>query len=238
MKHMRRIKFLSLMVMIGSFCVSCASTHQVRNVETSGFLNNYSQLAEGEGDQALMVYIDPDVNFDTYDKLIIDPIRLIATEGSDLAEIDKEDSQAIADYFFAALNEQLAKNYTIVKKSGSKTLQLKVALTDMTGSKVVLDTLSSLVPVGMAINLISKVATGNNTAVGSATGEMELLDSATGKRLIAAVDGRAGTKYTGKFDKWGKWNDTKDACDHWAERITTRLDELSAAGYLLKGDEK
>ena len=101
-----------------------------------------------------------------------------------------------------------------------------------------LDTLSSLIPVGMAINVIAKVATGNSTAVGSATGEIELLDSITGKRLIAAVDGRSGTKYTGKFDKFSKWKDTKDACDYWAKRIAQRLDELSDAGYILKGDEK
>jgi hypothetical protein len=74
--------------------------------------------------------------------------------------------------------------------------------------------------------------------VGSATGEIELLDSSTGKRLAAAVDGRGGTKYTGKFDKFGKLNDTKDACDYWAQRIETRLEELSDAGYILNGDEK
>ena len=239
MKTLRLRSLLVLTLIVGVMCVSCATTtHQTRSATTSGFLGDYSQLKEGAGDQALMVYIDDQVNFDAYDKVIIDHVRLIASEGSDMAELPKEDTQAIADYFFAALNEQLAKKYTIVKNSSPKTMQLKVALTDMTGSKVVLDTLSSLVPVGMAINLIAKVATGNSTAVGSATGEMELLDSATGKRLIAAVDGRSGKKYTGKFDKWGKWQDTKDACDYWAERIATRLDELSDAGYILKGDEK
>ena len=85
---------------------------------------------------------------------------------------------------------------------------------------------------------MAKVATGNNIAVGSATGEMELLDSVTGKRLIAAVDGQSGRKYTGKFDKFSKWKDTKDACDYWAERIAKRLDELSDAGYILKRDER
>ena len=209
-------------------CRACSTTHQVRKVETSGFLSDYSQLKEGKGDQALMVYIDPNVNFNTYDKIIIDPVRLVASEDSDMAKISEEDRQAIANYFYAALNEQLSKKYAIVTQPGPQTMKLRVALTDMAGSKVVLDTISSIIPIGIAVNLIAKVATGNNLSVGSATGEMELLDSSSGKRLAAAVDGRSGAKYTGKFDKWGKWNDTKDACDYWAERIATRLDELSS----------
>lgn len=229
---------LILLVFMGVFCVSCASTHQVRSVETSGFLSDYSQLKEGTDEQALMVYIDSDVNFDTYDKIIIDPVRLMVSEDSDMGKISEEDRQTIANYFYAALNENLSKKYSIVTTPGPQTMKLRVALTDMAGSKVVLDTIGSILPIGMVVNMISKVATGNNVSVGSATAEMELLDSSTGKRLIAAVDGRGGTKYTGKFDKFGKWNDTKDACDYWAQRIETRLEELSDFGYILKGDEK
>lgn len=238
MKSIRFIKFLSLMVVVGFFCVSCASTHQVRKVETSGFLDDYSQLKEGKGDQALMVYIDPDVNFDTYDKIIIEPVHLVASEDSDMAKISEEGLQAIADYFYNALNDQLSQKYTVVTEPGPGTMRLKVALTDVEGSNVVVDTMSSIVPIGMALNVIKKVATGKNMGVGSATGEMEMLDSVTGKRLIAAVDGRSGTKYTGRFDKFSEWKDVKDACDYWAERIATRLDELSDAGYILKGDEE
>jgi len=181
-----------------------------------------------------MVYTDPNVKFSEYSKIIIDPVSLKASEDSDMGKISAEDRQAIANYFYAALKENLSKKYAIVIEPGPGTMKLRVALTDMSGSKVVLDTLSSIVPVGIAVNLLYKGATGNSTAVGSATGEMELLDSTTGKRLIAAVDGRSGRKYTGKFDKWGKWNDTKDACDYWAQRIAQRLDELSGRGNILK----
>ncbi|RJP93682.1 MAG: DUF3313 domain-containing protein [Desulfobacteraceae bacterium] len=225
---------LFLFIFLAMLCVSCATTHQERSVKTSGFLNDYSQLKEGTDDQALMVYIDTGVQFNQYSKVIIDPVRLVATEDSDMAKISTEDRQAIANYFYAALNENLSKKYTIVTEPGPQTMRLRVALTDMAGSKVVLDTLSSIVPFGIAFNMISVVATGNSLSVGSATGEMELLDSTTGKRLAAAVDGRAGAKYTGKFDKWEKWNDTKEACDFWAERIETRLEELSGAGKSLK----
>lgn len=240
---MRLIQFtnvLALLIAIGMFCVSCQTndrktTHQVRSVETSGFLDNYDQLTKGEKDQALLRYADKKVKFNRYDKLIIKPVRLIASEGSDMAETSKEDLQAIANYFHASLNKKLAKDYKIVKESAPNTMVLKVALTDMSGSKVVMDTLSSLVPIGMAVNVISKITTGNSISVGSATCEMELLDATTGKRLAAVVDGRSGNKYTGKFDKWGKWTDTKDACDYWAEKLVKGLHTRSDGDYLMDG---
>lgn len=238
MKSVRLIKLSLLIVFICTICVACATTYQTRSAATSGFLSDYSQLKEGKGDQALMVYIDEDVNFDLYDKIIIDPVRLIASEDSDMAEVSEEGLQAIADYFYNRLKDQLSQKYKIVTEPGPNTMRLKVALSDVEGSNVFMDTTSSIVPIGMALSMIQKVATGKSMGVGSATGEMEMIDSVTGKRLIAAVDGRAGTKYTGKFDKFSEWKDVKDACDYWAERIATRLDELSDAGYILKGDEK
>ncbi len=226
-------KYLFLSFCLVIVCASCATTHQVRSVETSGFLDNYSQLHEGEGEEALMVYIDPDADFNQYDKIIIDPIRLMASEDSDMGKISEEDRQAIADYFYTALNEDLSKKFTVVSDSGPGTMKLRIALTDMTGSAVVLDTIGSILPIGMALNVISKVATGNNMSVGSATAEVELLDTSTGKRLVAAVDGRGGTKYTGEFDKFDEWEDTKDACDFWSDRIALRLSTLSADGHIL-----
>lgn len=238
MKIQRIFNRLFLFIFMAMICAACAGTHQVRNVETSGFLSDYTQLKEGPDDQALMVYINPNVKFSGYSKVIIDPVSLKASEDSDMAKISAEDRQAIANYFYAVLNENLSKKYTIVTQPGPGTMKLRVALSDMAGSKVVLDTLSSIVPFGIAFNVIAKVATGNNLAVGSATGEMELLDSATGKRLAAAVDGRSGAKYTGKFDKWGKWNDTKEACDFWAQRIAQRLDVLSGRAKSIDTDKK
>jgi hypothetical protein len=132
-------------------CAACATTHQERSGETSEFLNDYSQLKEGTGDEALMVYIAPDVNFDTYDKRIIDPVRLVASEDSDMAKISEEDRQAIANYFYTSLKEQLSKKHTIVTEPGPQTMKLRVALTDMAGSKVLMDTISSNLPIGMAI---------------------------------------------------------------------------------------
>ena len=153
---MRSIKFLSILIFLGMICVSCETTHQTRSAATSGFLNDYSQLKEGkDGKAILMYYIDQEVNFYLFEKIIIDPVHLVASENSDMAKVSKDYLQAVADYFYAVLNQNLSKKHTIVNDSGPGTMQLRVALTDVTESKVVRDVLSSLVPVCITVNVIT-----------------------------------------------------------------------------------
>jgi len=79
-------------------------------------------------------------------------------------------------------------------------------------------------PPALAINALKRAATGTHLAVGQARIEAELQDSISGSQLAAMVDERAGGKtFEGKF---GKWNDTKAAFDHWAENLNTRLSAL------------
>ena len=234
-KSMKSVSLIGICLVIGLFplLTGCATTHQKRSVEKAGYLDNYHQLKEGKGDEALKVYINQDVNFALYDKIILDPVSIVVSEDSDMAKVAAGDRQKMADYFYAVLNTNLSKKYQIVSSPGPGTMKLRVALTDIKSSKVVMDTISTVLPIGLAIDLIVYAAKGTHTNVGAANVEMELLDTSTGKRLAAAVDGRSGAKVTGRFDKWGKWNDTKGACDYWAERITKRLVEETDADYLL-----
>jgi hypothetical protein len=215
----------------------CSTTHQMRDAKTSGFLGDYSMLREGKDEEALLVYIDPEVNFNQYKKVILEPVKMIASEDSDMAKVDREDAKRMADYFYTALYQSLQRDYQMVNEPGPNTMRIRVALTDITGSKVALDTVGTILPIGLALSTIKRVATGTHLSVGKASGEIEILDSKTGMRLGAAVDARAGKKITGKLDKFEKWNDAKGACDHWAERIRLRLEELSDAGYILHGVE-
>ncbi len=226
---MSLIKLSASTLLLGTLCVACATTTQNRTVGTSGFLDDYSQLKKGGEDQALMAYVDKSVNFSRYDAVFIDPVRIVRSDDSAMAEIPEEDLKVIADYFYASLNENLSKRYPRVKQPGPSTLRLRVALTDVSKSNVVMDTMSSFMPPMVAVSSITKLATGHTLAVGSATVEVEILDSVSGKRLAAAVDGQSGTKYSSGGGKFNKWADAKDACDFWAQRVARLLDDLSAS---------
>jgi hypothetical protein len=226
MKNNKKVVFTEVILLtVFLFLITgCSSTFQTRKVTTSGFLGNYSQLAGGSGDEAQLIYINPQADFNAYTKILMDPVKFYSDENS---KLEGEDKKRIVDYLHATIKEQLKTDYMFVNEPSSETMRLRVAITEAKGSKVVMDTISSIIPVGMALGLLKKVATGTNLSVGKASIELEIQDSQTGERLVAAVDERAGRKYTGKFDKFDKYHTVEDAFDYWAKKLKKRLAYLS-----------
>lgn len=211
---------------LGLGALACATTHQTRKVETSGFLGDYSQLREGKGEEALLVYVDEKADFKKYRKIMLDPIAIYADEKSLFGGVSQEDQQALVNYFDATIREKLGPDYEFVDKAGPDTLRMRVAITEAKGAKVLMNVVSSFTPIGLGLSSLKKIATGTHTAVASTSAEMELLDSATGKRLMAGVDERAGRKFGGPKAKLSQWEQVRDAFDFWAARMQTRLAEL------------
>lgn len=199
----------------------CSTTRQARSTSTSGFLGNYTGMVPGGEGEALLLYINPRVRIANYDSIMLDPIRIYAAEDSAFGGASSEELRSILNYMDAAVREQLAKDYTLVKKPGPNTMRLRIALTEAEGSKRVLDTMSNIMPPAIAISALKTAITGKATGVGSARVEVEMLDSKSNLRLFAAVDERVGGKtFEGKFDKW---DDVKQAIDYWATKLQERL---------------
>lgn len=208
----------------------CASTYQARKVEPSGFLGDYSQFREGGKDEAKLVYVNPKADFKAYDKILLEPVRIYAAKDSSLGKLPKEDLQRLVNYLDATLRENLKGSYAFVKEPGPGVMRMRVAITNAKGARVVMDTFSTLMPIGLALSEVKNLATGSHTAVGSVSIECEALDGATGERLFGAVDARVGRKVTGKLDKFSKWRTANDAFDYWAERLKARLAEERGGG--------
>ncbi len=210
-----------VVVALAAMMTGCATTHQARSTSTSGFLGNYAGLTEGGEGQALLLYINPRVRIANYDSISIDPIRIYASDDSAFGGASSEELRGILNYLDAAVREQLAKDYKLVKKPGPKTMRLRIALTEAEGSMRILDTMSNVMPPAIALSALKTAITGRATGVGSARVEMELLDAKSNLRLMAAVDERVGGKtFEGKFDKW---DDVKQAIDFWATKLQERL---------------
>ena len=58
--------------------------------------------------------------------------------------------------------------------------------------------------------------------VGTATVEIEAVDSITGERLAASVDERSGNKALLTMRTFQKWGDFEAACRFWARRVAFR----------------
>lgn len=230
----RFLKAVSVPVGLGAalLVAGCSSTFQTRGkAEASPFLGDVSQLREGTGDEAKLVYVNPKADFRKYTQILLDPVVLVAdnAKASSFSQMSKEDQQAVVNYLDAKIRETLGKDYTFATSPGAAAMRLRVAITEAKGSTVVLDTLSSITPPGIAINALKTVATGTGAAVGRAGVELELKDSLTGERLAAGVDERAGRKYTLRFDKFSRYHAVESAFDYWTKRLQERLAGLRAA---------
>jgi len=218
-----RPALLTRVILLVALCVGlldCASVRGRRGEpERSGFLGDYSQLKEQEGYDARLIYVAQGVDWDAYEAVHIDSVTLWANE--DTARISDEDRQMLTDVMFKALRTELGAQFQLVDQPGPGVLRVRAALTQAKGAKVALRTITSILPPAWVVSTAGGLATDTASLVGTATLEIEVVDSITSDRLAAAVDSRAGTKsiLAGKrtFTKWG---DVEAADRFWANRVT------------------
>jgi predicted small secreted protein len=209
---------------LAAFTLAGCQTTQGRDAKPSGFLGDYSQLREGQGDEALLVYVDQAANWSQYRKIRLDPITVYAND--DLADVPPEQLQTLVNLLDARVREELKADYEFTDATGPDVLRMRIAITEAAGSKVVLDILSTIVPAGRVIAESKQFIAGTGTFTGRAGVEAEILDSTTGERLFAAVDRRVGRKSVGGV--FSKWDDVETAYDLWAEKLRTRLADWRA----------
>ena len=208
--------------------VGCQSTSSTGHAEPKGFLGDYSMLKPGTEGQAQLVYVNPDVDFASYKRIIFDPVTFWFSHDSKLTEISSADRKMLAQHLVQAVHKRLGKDYEFVQEAAPDTMRLRFAITEARGSTVVGDVVSTVLPVGRIVSAGKKLVTGTNSWVGKAGIEIEVVDSLTGKRLGAAVDERAGGKTLSGVGS--TWDDVEKAFDYWAERLGKRLEELRSQG--------
>lgn len=205
---------------------ACSTTSQTRKVQTSGFLNDYSQLRHGKEDESLLIYVNPAARWKNYTKIQLDPIQLWYAGDYDLGEVPQDELQALVDHLHAAIRAELGSSYTFVSQGGPDVMRLRVAITEAKRTSVPANVVSTVVPQVKLISGAKKLATGTHLFVGRAAVEDEILDGVTGERLAAIVDERGGNKTLRGVTS--AWSDVEEACNHWAKRLSTRLAKARA----------
>jgi hypothetical protein len=203
---------------------ACATTRQTRSVEPSGFLGDYSELREGTGDEAQLVYIDRVADFSSYHAVLIDSVTL--WHESDPSKIPAEEGQALTEYLYSALHKELGEDYRMVDSPGPGVMRIRAAITETKGAKVVANVVTTVPPQLRNLTTLAGRASDTQLFVGRCGLEAEITDSMTGERLMAAVDRRAGTKTLSGMT--GKWSDVEEAFDFWTEQLRKRLETLRA----------
>ena len=194
----------------------CANTTRDRTVHYSGFLGDYSNLVKGDGEQAERRYLRPDVDWGSYDRVLLDPVMLWRGDESRHNGVSSHDAQAMMNYFYQVIYKDLEEQgLDMVNSPMPDTLRLQVALTKLEESHVVLDVVSTVVPVALALSGLDKAITGKPAFVGEAEVEFKVTDAVTGELLAAGVDHRVGGKFL-QASHFTSWGEVQDMMQLWA----------------------
>jgi hypothetical protein len=192
----------------------------------SGFLgSDYSLMtapAEGSDQQAMLRYINPNVFWSSYNKMMIAPVTYWAADDS---KVSAADQQALCNYAYNAFVSDLGKNFFLTDQPGPGVLKLSIALTDATSAVPGLRSISVIVPQARALSTIKMAATGTYAFVGSAEGAAKVNDSVSGQLLAAWSDKRVGGTSVKNITVF-EWGDTQNAIDYWANGLGQRLQTL------------
>jgi hypothetical protein len=215
-----------LLVLLIVTALGCAAVRGRRGApEHAGFLGDYSGLAPREGYEGQEVYINPRAEWANYDAIYLDTVTLWASERT--AKLGEEERQMLTDLVYASLASELGARFRLATRPGPDVLRMRAALTQVKGANVPLRTLSTIVPQMYLISAAVGLTTDAARTVGTATIEVEIVDSITGERLAAAVDQRAGNKSILIGSRtFATWGDVESACEFWAERMAAALERL------------
>lgn len=212
-------KVVGLMIASSIMVTLSACAKQVRY---SGFLSSYSELAEGPKGGADLVYIKEGVDFKKYKKIMIDQVVFYVSEDSEYKGIQPEEMKELADEFHKTFAEVVGNDYPFTDIPGPDVIRIRTAITHIEQSSPGIGAVTTIVPQALALSYIKKGVTGEHTGVGSATMEIEFLDSLNNERLASAIDTRSGGKLAG----WSKYGAVKEAFEFWSKRLKKRLDEI------------
>jgi len=224
MMHARTLFQVFILIIFSVLIFGCSKTVKRDKVEPKGFISDVSMLEEDPEGKATLVYINENVDFASYDKVWLEPITIYVFEGSKLADMPEEKQKKLLAYMQVALERELGKNNQIVNEAGPGVVQLRFALTEISGSNTLVDTVTTVVPPARAFSELKKIVTGKHVGVGQVAFEAEALDSVTGERLAAAMGIRSGGKAL-KTD-FGEYRDVEAAVDTWAVTVSERFESL------------
>lgn len=217
-----RMGVLASVVAVVLIVNGCAATRERRGKpEESGFLGDYSQLQKNKDYPAALVYVNPAAQWSRFNMIDLDSVTMWADQETN--RLSDKDKQMLTDTMFTKLYEQLDKYFVVTNSAGPTTLRLRVALTEAKGAKVALRVVTTVVPQMRLLGAVVGLAADTATMVGTATVEMEVLDSITEQRLAAAVDERSGTKVLFAKRTFTTWGDVEAAAEYWAKRVAWQL---------------
>ena len=137
-------------------------------------------LRAGTEKEAQLVYINRNVDWYSYNALMIDSVTLWTSDRT--TKLSDEDAQQLTDYFYTELYNHLSQRFQITKNPGPGVMRLRAAITQAKGAKVVANAVTTLIPQLKLVAATASLSPDTRLFVGEGTVEIDLTDSLTGMR--------------------------------------------------------
>ena len=193
------MKSISILLLLAALTVTLTGACKSKGVQGSGFLGDYSMLEPNKEHEGSFFWQKPGADLRKYSFVMIDPIIVDAKTGSATDKLSADLKRRATDGFKEVLFETIDPYYTVVPKKAANVLRVRIALTDLTPDE------------------------GKGTA-GSASLEVEMLDSMSREVLVKAVSRVTGSKKGYRAEK--QWRAVEGAFIEWAERLLDFMDSF------------
>ena len=126
-------------------------------------------------------------NWQSYDKLIIDPVVIYRGQDQQFGDISEMDRAELAGYMHTAFADKLRHRFMLVNEPAPRTLRLRLTLTGAATNTAILAPLTRFDLSGGLYNGVQSVRGGEGLMTGSVLYAVEIYDAETTRLLAAYV---------------------------------------------------
>jgi hypothetical protein len=214
---------LAVAALLTSALAGCTPGHHVRSPvgpsETSGFLDDYSLLRAGGPGDLVLVYRNPDVDWRSYDKVLLEPVAIWRSGKKSLDPVPEADLLRLTSDFNAAVRARLGEGYRVVDRLGPGVMRIRLAITDARATDPILDVLTA--PGGGATPHpagAGPLDPETKRFLAGASIEGDIRDAQSGILLAQGID---RPRNAASIDTWAQLD---RALAFWADRTCKRLE--------------
>jgi uncharacterized protein DUF3313 len=202
-----------------------APSGQTAPTAAAQFLGSDASLLQpGAKGQAAFIYINPNVQWSNYKKILLKPVEFWDSPDT---SVSPDDQKMLTSYFFNSLQKNLQPSFTLVDQPGPGVMTLAIAIVNAEAATPGLRSVSLVIPQARILNYAQSLATGHAAFAGSAEAAFKATDSTTGQLLAESVDKRYGGMAVAGAAQI-QWGDAESAMDYWSQKIVQRAVSLGA----------
>ena len=187
---MKKAISMIIATMVGIGLLAGLGWAKEKALKPSGFLQDYSKLTSDDPMKKVdWVYINEATTWTKYKKMMLDDVVFFASEDAKYKGLEAQEMVDIGKAFHQAFITNLAGAVEFTDKPGPDTMRIRLAITNLKPNNSVTGTVTTIVPVGLALSTIKYAATGSHIGIGSVSIEGELVDSVHVHRIHLGLGG-------------------------------------------------